>query len=184
MLLLFPDGRLPRRWAWGLWSYLAATAGVLAGEAAASPGPHIQVEANGGYSGPGSPAGVLAFLATIGGPAFLVVPLLWVAFVAWQVLSWRRSSGDRRPQLKWLMAGSVIALAGLAMIAVGPSKDQTPGRILRDVAFLAVAALPVAMGIGILKYHLSGAGSSAPSTGGSTGPGTTTRRPWPRSGPA
>ncbi len=130
MLLLFPDGRLPRRWAWGLWSYLAviavATARVLAGEAAASPGPHIQVEANGGYSGPGSPAGVLAFLATIGGPAFLVVPLLWVAFVAWQVLSWRRSSGDRRQQLKWLMAGSVIALAGLAMIAAARPRARHP----------------------------------------------------------
>ena len=158
VILLFPDGRLTRRWAWVLWSYLAVVAvavlGVLAGEAGALAGQHIQVDVNGGYSGPGSPAGVLAVLATIGGPAFAVVPLFWVAFVARQVLSWRRSAGDQRQQLKWLMAGAVIALAGLVPIVAGPSKDQTPGRILRDVAFLAVAALPVAMGVGILKYHL------------------------------
>ena len=158
VILLFPDGRLTRRWAWVLWSYVAvvavATVGVLAGEVGALAGQHIQVDVNGGYSGPGSPAGVLAFVATIGGLAFLVVPLFWVAFVARQVLSWRRSAGDRRQQFKWLMAGAVIALAGLVMIAVGPSKDQTPGRIVRDVAFLAVAALPVSMGVGILKYHL------------------------------
>ena len=158
VILLFPDGRLTRRWAWVLWCYLAvvgvAAVGVLAGEAGALAGQHIQVDVNGGYSGPGSPAGVLAVLATIGGSALVVVPLFWVAFVARQVLTWRRSAGDRRAQLKWLMAGAVLAVAGLAMIAAGPSKDQTPGRILRDVAFLAVAALPVAIGVGILKYHL------------------------------
>jgi len=52
------------------------------------------------------------------------------------------------------MAGAVLVVAGLALIAAGPSKDQTPGRIVRDVAFLALAALPVAIGVGILKYHL------------------------------
>jgi hypothetical protein len=125
----------------------ARPAGALAGQ-------HIQVDINGGYSGPGSPSGVLAVLATVGGPALVVVPLFWVAFAVRQVLAWRRSAGDRRAQLKWLMAGAVMAVAGLALIAAGPYKDQTPGRILRDVAFLALAALPVAMGVGILKYHL------------------------------
>jgi uncharacterized membrane protein YjjB (DUF3815 family) len=158
VILLFPDGRLTRRSAWVLWSYLAVVAvaavGVLAGEAGALAGQHIQVDVNGGYSGPGSPSGVLAVLATIGGPALAAVPLFWVAFAARQVLAWRRSAGDRRAQLKWLMAGAVLAVAGLALIAAGPSKDQTPGRIVRDVAFLALAALPVAIGVGILKYHL------------------------------
>jgi hypothetical protein len=158
VILLFPDGQLTRRWTWVLWSYLAVVAvaavGVMAGEAGALAGQHIQVDVNGGYSGPGSPAGVLAVLAAIGGPALFVVPLFWVAFAARQVLAWRRSAGDRRAQLKWLTAGAVIALAGLALIAAGPSNDQTPGRIVRDVAFVALAALPAAMGVGILKYHL------------------------------
>jgi hypothetical protein len=52
------------------------------------------------------------------------------------------------------MGGAVIALAGLALIAFGPPNDQLSGRVTRDLAFVAVAALPVSMGVGILKYHL------------------------------
>jgi len=52
------------------------------------------------------------------------------------------------------MAGAVIAVAGLALIAFGPSRDQTPGRVVKDLAFLALAALPVSIGVGILKYRL------------------------------
>jgi type II secretory pathway component PulK len=53
-----------------------------------------------------------------------VAPPFWVAFVARQILSWRRSAGERRQQLKWLMARAVIALAGLALIAAGPSRTR------------------------------------------------------------
>jgi hypothetical protein len=158
VILLFPDGRLTRRWSWVLWSYVAVVAvaavGLVAGEAGAIIGRHIQVDVNGGYSGPGSATGFLGMLATIGGPAILAVPVFWIASVARQVLSWRRATGERRQQLKWLTAGGAIAVVGLALIVAGPSKDQTPGRVVRDLAFVALAALPVAIGVGILKYHL------------------------------
>jgi hypothetical protein len=158
VVLLFPEGRLTRRWVWVLWLYLALVAvvmvGLAAGEVGAIAGQHIQVDVNGDYVGPGSPTGALGLLATVGGPLILAVPLFWPAFVARQVLSWRRSTGDRRQQLKWLMAGAAIAVVGLALIAFGPSKDQTPGRIIRDLAFLALAALPLSIGVGILKYRL------------------------------
>jgi len=158
VILLFPDGRLTRRWSWVLWSYVAvvtvAAVGFVANEAGTIIGRHIQVDVNGAYSGPGSPTGFLGVLATIGGPVILVVPLFWLASVVRQILSWRRATGERRQQLKWLTAGAAIAVVGLALIVSGPSKDQTPGRIVRDLAFLALAALPVAIGVGILKYHL------------------------------
>ncbi len=32
----------------------------------------------------------------------------WLSFVAAQVLSWRRSSGERRQQLKWLLTGAAV----------------------------------------------------------------------------
>ena len=158
VVLLFPDGRLTRPWAWVLWVYLAlvtvATVGVAANEAGTLAGQHIQVDVYGGYSGPGSPAGALGAVLAVAGPLIFVVPLFWPAFVARQVLSWRCSAGDRRQQLKWLMAGAVLALAGLLLIALGPPKDQLSGRIARDLAFLALAALPVSMGVGILRYRL------------------------------
>ena len=50
--------------------------------------------------------------------------------------------------------GQVIAVAGLALIVFGPPKDELSGRVLRDLAFVCLAALPVSIGVGILKYHL------------------------------
>lgn len=108
----------------------------------------------GQYSGPGSPTGALAALVTVVGYAWILAPLFWPLFVARQVLAWRRSTSERRQQLKWLMGGAVLALIGLLVIAFGPPRNQTPGRIVGDVAILALAALPVSMGVGILKYHL------------------------------
>jgi hypothetical protein len=154
-----PEGWLSRRWKWVLWAYLflvvVATVGPAANEAGTIAGQHIQVDLNGTYSGPsasttGATGGVLAY----GGAALLLVPLFWPAFAARQVLSWRRSAGERRQQLKWLTSGAVVALAGLALIAFGPSPDQASGRVSRDLAFLALAALPLSIAVGILKYHL------------------------------
>ena len=158
VILLFPDGRAGRWWAWAAWAYLAlatvATVGLVAGEAGVLAGGPIRVDVNGGYSGAGSPGGVLGALAEYTGFAFVLVPLFWPAFAARQALRWRRATGEQRQQLKWLMGGAVIAVAGLALIAFGPPKDQLDGRITRDLAFLCVAALPVSIGVGILKYHL------------------------------
>jgi hypothetical protein len=158
VVLLFPDGRLTRRWTWILWSYLVlivvVAAGVAANEAGTIAGQYIQVDLNGTYSGPGGSAGGLGAFLAAASAGLVLVPLFWLAFVARQVMSWRRATGERRQQLKWLTSGAVIAAIGLALIAVGPSKDQMLGRVTHDLAFLALAALPVSMGVGILKYRL------------------------------
>jgi hypothetical protein len=158
VILLFPDGRLTRPWKWVLWSYVALVllvmVGFAIGEAGALAAGPIGVDVNGSYSGPGSAGGVLGTLAAVAGFVFIPLPLFWLAFAARQILSWRRASGERRQQLKWLMGGAVIALVGLALIIFGPNKDELSGRIVRDLAFVCLAALPVSIGIGILKYHL------------------------------
>jgi hypothetical protein len=157
-VLLFPDGQLTRRWTVVLWVYLAvvtvATAGAVAGEAGTLAGRPIRVDVNGGYAGPGGPGGALGTLVALTGFAFALIPPFWLAFAGRQAVSWRRATGDRRQQLKWLMGGAVLALAGLVLIAAGPAKDRLDGRIVRDLAFLCLAALPVSIGVGILKYHL------------------------------
>ena len=136
IILLFPDGKLTRRWTWVLRAYLALTlvaiVGFVADEAGTVAGQHIQVDLNGTYSGPGTPAGVLGVLSAAS-TGVLLIPLFWPAFAARQILSWRRASG---------------------LIAFGPPNDQLSGRVVRDLAFAGVAALPVSMGVAILKYHL------------------------------
>ena len=62
--------------------------------------------------------------------------------------------GRGEPFLGGVTSGAVSAVAGLALIALGPPNDQLSGRVVRDVAFLALAVLPVTIGVGILKYHL------------------------------
>ena len=158
VILLFPDGRLTRRWKWTLWPYVvlvvAVAVGSAANEAGTIAGQHIQVDLTGTYSGPGGTTGGLGAFLAAAGAGLVLVPLFWLAFAARQVVSWRHATGERRQQLKWLTSGAVIALIGLALIAVGPPKDQVLGRVTHDLAFLALAGLPVSMGIGILKYRL------------------------------
>jgi hypothetical protein len=130
VILLFPDGRLTRRRTWVLWSYLVLvvvlTVGVFANEAGTIVGRHIQVDLTGAYSGPGSPAGVLAALAAVAGVAFYLGPAVLARIRRPQVLNWWRSTGERRQQLKWLMGGAAIALVGLALVVLGPPKAKRP----------------------------------------------------------
>jgi hypothetical protein len=153
VILLFPDGQLTRRWAWVLWSYLllvtALMVGIVANEVGTLAGRQIQVDLTGAYSGPGSPTGVLAMLAAVAGVGWILALAFWPVFASRQVLSWRRSADERRQQLKWLMGGAALALVGLVMIAIGPAHLEAAG-----IPALALAALPVSIGVGILKYHL------------------------------
>ena len=73
--------------------------------------------------------------------------------LAGQVAGYRRSSGERRQQLKWLLGGFAAALAGVVLaIALG----HAPGfwRVVSHVAILAIFAVPVSMGVAILRYRL------------------------------
>jgi hypothetical protein len=155
VILLFPDGRLPSaRWRWVLYAYVGLCCALLAlvTERAASvmASGHIQVDANGQltvfdhHSGWLSDAQVL-FLGTF--------TVLWLSFLASQALSWRRSAGERRQQLKWLLSGAVVCLVSLA---VSLTLGSFPGiwQMLSNVFVAGVVALPAGIGVGILKYRL------------------------------
>ena len=81
------------------------------------------------------------------------VPAL-VCAVARQVLTWRRSSGERRQQLKWLASGAIVA--GICLVlSLLPAGSTTPvARLVSNVLLIGVAALPVSIGVAILKYRL------------------------------
>ena len=71
-----------------------------------------------------------------------------LSFVVHQVLSWRRATGERRQQLKWLAFGAAVTI-GLGLLAA----NFTSG-IVSEILSAGTAALPVSIGIGILKYRL------------------------------
>jgi hypothetical protein len=78
---------------------------------------------------------------------FITVAAFWLAAIGSQVLSWRRSSGERRQQLKWLASGATVCgVFGIWAI--------TTNSAIWEVLILGFAALPLSIGIGILKYRL------------------------------
>ena len=150
IILLFPDGTLPPRWRMVCRAYLAVCALIIAillgGGALLMRGTRIVVQGNGQLVGNSSPAGALGFVVLI---AFLAVPVFWVSFVARQVLSWRRATGERRAQLKWLMAGSAASVIGLT----GGFAFQS-GMLNTVCLVVGIFSLPVCIVFAILKYHL------------------------------
>ena len=158
-VLLFPDGRLPSpRWRWMLWAYLAVAAAWVGGavfiSAGAIAGHNVHVDSSGNLLILDNPTGSSAWWGAVQGVFFPVLGVFWLASVVGQALSYRRSSGERRLQLKWLVGGSAVAVAGGAL---GVPLSDSPSKILHiagGVGIVAVLALPVSMGVAILKYRL------------------------------
>jgi hypothetical protein len=151
VILLFPDGRLTSpRWRWVLRGYAVAVAYVVAVNlipaVAAKVGHDIQVNSIGdvNYTYHLAPA-----LAALNAVAYASIGVMWLSFVGHQVLSWRRAAGERRQQLKWLACGAAITLClGLLGSALASASDAS--RLME----VGVTAMPIAIGVGILKYRL------------------------------
>jgi hypothetical protein len=155
VVLLFPDGKLGSRW-WRatLWAYLGLYAAgqlslAVATAQALSRHP-VQVDGTGGLTATDHPTGWYAHVA----PLLLIMLLLIVAFIGRQVLSWRRSSGERRQQLKWLAMGAAVTLASAALALTQGAWSATLLRVVSGVGWFGFAALPVSIGVAILKYRL------------------------------
>src|SRR5260370_34480698 len=75
--------------------------------------------------------------------------LTWLSFVGHQVLSWRRASGESRQQLKWMACGAAITVC-VGLLGSTLSSAVAASRLLE----VGVTAMPIAIGVGILKYRL------------------------------
>ena len=153
VILLFPDGRLTsRRWLWVLRVYVLA--GALASVALFAPAVRavashdVRLDSFGDVisSGKSHGGGALGAAEVLG---LLLILVMWLSFVAHQVLSWRRATGERRQQLKWLASGAAVTM-GVIAVSFGISSTSVGGEVLG----IGLAALPVGIGVGILKYRL------------------------------
>jgi hypothetical protein len=152
-VLLFPDGRPPSpRLRWVVWVYAATGVLWIASAAAITVGAvighHTQVDSAGNLLVLGY--GIQAtFWWKLLSKVFLVLGVAgWLVSIAAQVLSYRRSTGDRRQQLKWLMCGSAVAL--IAIVAGSTGLAGTVG----GVFVLGFIALPLSIGVAVLRYGL------------------------------
>ena len=158
-ILLFPDGRLPsRRWRWVLWAYLAMAAlwvgSTVVVSVGAIAGHHIQVDSSGDLLGlSGSIIGPDSWFGVVQAVFFPLLALCWLLSVAGQVVSYRRSSGERRQQLKWLLAGAAAGAAGL-VLGLLLAGAGLPGPVRGILTVVGLLALPASMGVAVFKYRL------------------------------
>jgi hypothetical protein len=160
IILLFPDGAPPSpRWRRLMWSYVAVVGCYLACNYAvvigAIAGHRTRFDANGVPAFVDHPAGWFAAASAV---FTVLLVVYWLAFAAAQVMSWRRSSGARRQQLKWLMAGAVGLAASEVVIQPVSGFDTnlsaaTQG-VLNSASAVAIAALVACLGVAILRYRL------------------------------
>jgi hypothetical protein len=158
-VLIFPDGTLPSpRLRWVLWLYLAmglvwmGSAYVITVDAIARH--DIRVDSGGNLLALDNGAASPTWWTVLQNVLLAVLALSLLLSLAAQVVSYRRSSGERRQQLKWLLGGFAAGLAGLALgIALGNATGIWG--VVGHVAIVAVVcAVPVSMGVAILKYRL------------------------------
>jgi hypothetical protein len=84
----------------------------------------------------------------------------WTAWLTIQIPTYRHASGEHRQQLKWLYSGAAIFVVSL-IIGVFIAQlvvEEVPGwgnqSVVGAVVILGTAALPVCMGVAVLKYRL------------------------------
>ncbi len=156
VILLFPDGNLRSRSARGILRvFLAAlilfTSALALAVAEVVIGHRVRLDAYDGLAAIDHPGGWFALAQSIFG-------LVSLPFLAWcvarQVVAWQRSSGERRQQLKWLAGGIVVAVAGLVLGLAVPGDASAVERALANVISVGIVALPVSIGVAILKYRL------------------------------
>jgi hypothetical protein len=145
LLWLFPDGRLPP----GRWLGVArvlVVAGVLAGLAASArgvaavAGHDIRIDAGGNLTADQNGPWKIPMAVVIAGS--LASGLTWLVV---QAPRYRRSAGERRQQLKWLYTGAIVFVISVFL----------PGQVGNDlIGPLGAAALPVCIGVAVLKYRL------------------------------
>jgi hypothetical protein len=115
---------------------------------------HIHVTSSGDLLQTSHPTGRWAWWGDVQDAFFPVLLLSMVSSVIRQVLTYRRSTGERRLQLKWLLSGAAIfTVSGFPVVAWSQDSSQVL-RIIGDIGTVGLAALPVSIGIAILKYRL------------------------------
>ena len=146
--LLFPDGHLPsRRWrpvGWAIPVVTALWAASFAFEDAQYTDA-ADVRVPNPYT-----THALAQVANASTSilAFVLIALMG-ACVASLVIRFRRSRGEERQQIKWLLLAGAVLVVWLLLPV-----ERGNGGVVDAVQGLFLALIPAAVAVGILKYHL------------------------------
>jgi hypothetical protein len=158
-ILLYPDGRLPSpRWRWPLrWLLLTAAVWQFGAYAIALDTivrGRIRVLPTGDLAQVSNPSGDWTWWGFAQGIFFLTVVVTLVAWVVSQTRSYRRLTGERRAQQKWLLGGAIIGVSAMVLFVPGTAATTEPWHTIGNLAPAGLIAVPIAIGIGILRWRL------------------------------
>ena len=147
VVLLFPTGHLPsRRWRPVAWAAGAGLAGWVLGCTFAPTIITYSPSVRNPVGAAGSAGNVFKIMAFGGGVLTAAAGLAAIMSLAFR---YRRAGTAERAQLKWLVyAAAVIVVALLAAIPIASTNLQNA------ISSGAVALVPVAIGIAVLRYRL------------------------------
>jgi len=148
--LLFPTGHLPgRRWRWVAW---LTGAFVVAGMIFSA----FSLGANAGLGPVRNPLGMEGF-SGVYDTVLSMLPLLYAA-VAYSLFARLRRTGEvERQQIKWFVFAAVATIGGVIVAYMIPDTFDTPPWFDWTGYAVVVAttpAIPVSIGIAILRYRL------------------------------
>jgi len=163
VILLFPDGMpASRGWRRIVGGYVALAAVNLACKlalVAVALSDH-RLSARTVNNGPGGgllynqPAGT-RWLGIAAEVFAVAAGVLIVASVVHQVISYRRSRGVRRQQLKWLMGGAIVCIAAILLLPLSnPTSNSLAAQIWSQIPWVMFSALPISIAVAILRYRL------------------------------
>ena len=150
--LLFPDGRLPSSH-WRPVAYFAA-ASVVVAVIVTMLAPATYADA--GYPSIRNPFGLDQYAGIFETLGLLLQPLLLLLVVVSSVALFyrlRRGDAEERQQIKWFAFAGAVVLASFVIEAASRLAPELAGAA-NLVAILGLSAIPVAVGIAILRYRL------------------------------
>jgi hypothetical protein len=164
VIVLFPSGHLPApRWKWlvlavGLVSTLSFVGSVGTVAQLFVDHQRVVVDAATGNLELGRAAREWSWATHLGGLDLVAVVALVACWLVHQVPRYRRSHGDFRLQMKWLLAGAVVTAASGSLLTrlstdVGPHSAWWLYVVLA-ASEMGLAALPVSLGVAILRFRL------------------------------
>jgi hypothetical protein len=150
-ILLFPTGRLPSRlWKWLAWLIVAF---VLVGVILSA----FSSDAYLGSLDPiRNPLGVEGFTNVYKAVLYTMAPLLYLAIALAVFMRLRRAVGVERQQIKWFAYAAAIFAVGttLNVLTLAIDAPRWFEWVGQAVFIVAGTAIPIAIGIAILRYRL------------------------------
>ena len=154
VLLLFPTGALPsRRWRPVAWAAGAGLAGWVLGNAFA-PGIVTDGPARNPVGLP-RPAGDIFTVMAIAGAVLILIT--GVAAIVSLAVRYRRAATAERAQLKWLVYAGALIMATLVaevLLQKFMGTGTAATNLQNAISSGAIALVPVAIGIAVLRYRL------------------------------